>query len=197
MIASLKGIITSKRPDGIIVEVGGIGYHVSVPLCSLENIPENGGEIFLHTYTHVREDALQLYGFLSDEERKIFVSLLGINGIGPKLGLAILSGMPVKKFMEAVMNEDISLMVTIPGLGKKTASRLILELREKLPKISAHLEEGSAGSEAASALINLGYKKSFSEKAVEAAVKDGAGSIENIIKEALKYLTGTNKTAIF
>ena len=162
MIASLKGVIISKKPDGIIVEVGGIGYHVSIPLCSLGDIPENGGDIFLHTYTHVREDALQLYGFLSDEERKVFVSLLGINGIGPKLGLAILSGMSVKKFMEAVVNEDISSLLTIPGLGKKTASRLILELREKLPKISAHLKEGSAGSEAASALINLGYKKSFS-----------------------------------
>ncbi len=197
MIASLKGVIISKKPDGIIVEVGGIGYHVSIPLCSLGDIPENGGDIFLHTYTHVREDALQLNGFLSDEERKVFVSLLGINGIGPKLGLAILSGMSVKKFMEAVVNEDISSLLTIPGLGKKTASRLILELREKLPKVFAHSKEGSAGSEAVSALINLGYKKSLSEKAVETAVKNGADSIENIIKEALKYLTGTHKSSIF
>jgi Holliday junction DNA helicase RuvA len=197
LIASLKGVIISKKPEGIIVEVGGVGYHVSIPLCSLGNIPENGGDIFLHTYTHVREDALQLYGFLSDEERKVFVSLLGINGIGPKLGLAILSGMPVKKFMEAVMNEDITSLQTVPGLGKKTASRLILELREKLPKVSAYLKEGSAGSEAVSALINLGYKKSLSEKAVETAVKNGADSIENIIKEALKYLTGTHKSNIF
>ena len=136
MIASLKGIVSSKKPDGVIVEVGGIGYQVSVPLCTLCNIPDQGGEIFLNIYTHVREDALQLYGFLTEEERKVFVTLLGINGVGPKLGLAILSGMPVQRFMEAVMKEDVDLLTTIPGLGKKTASRLILELREKLPKIS-------------------------------------------------------------
>jgi Holliday junction DNA helicase RuvA len=189
LIASLKGVISSKRPDGIIVEVGGIGYHVSVPLCSLCNIPDNGAEVFLHTYTHVREDALQLYGFLSEEEKKVFVTLLGINGIGPKLGLAILSGMPVQKFMEAVLNEDLSLLATIPGLGKKTASRLILEIREKLPKMSATSVEGTAESDAVSALVNLGYKKSLSERAVEIAVKQGTDSVEGLIREALKYLT--------
>lgn len=187
MIASLKGIVSSKKPDGVIVEVGGIGYQVSVPLCSLCNIPDQGGEIFLNIYTHVREDALQLYGFLTEEERKVFVTLLGINGIGPKLGLAILSGMPVQRFMEAVMKEDVDLLTTIPGLGKKTASRLILELKEKLPKISDYSEEHFLG-DAVSALINLGYKRSFSEKAVEAAIKNGADSVENIIREALKYL---------
>ena len=190
MIASLKGIVSSKKPDGVIVEVGGIGYQVSVPLCSLCNIPDHGGEIFLNIYTHVREDALQLYGFLTEEERKVFVTLLGINGIGPKLGLAILSGMPVQRFMEAVMKEDVDLLTTIPGLGKKTASRLILELKEKLPKISDY-SEGHFLGDAVSALTNLGYKRSFSEKAVEAAIKNGADSVENIIREALKYLTNS------
>ncbi len=188
MIASLKGIVSSKRPEGVIIDVGGIGYHVSIPLCSLGNIPDAGGEIFLHTYTHVREDALQLYGFLSEEERKVFATLLGINGIGPKLGLTILSGMPVQRFMEAVANEDIPLLSSIPGLGKKTASRLILELREKLPKISVHSKD-KISDDAVSALINLGYRRSLSEKAVETALKNGADSIENMIKEALKYLT--------
>ena len=190
MIASLKGIVSSKKPDGVIVEVGGIGYQVSVPLCSLCNIPDHGGEIFLNIYTHVREDALQLYGFLTEEERKVFVTLLGINGIGPKLGLAILSGMPVQRFMEAVIKEDVDLLTTIPGLGKKTASRLILELKEKLPKISDY-SEGHFLGDAVSALTNLGYKRSFSEKAVEAAIKNGADSVENIIREALKYLTNS------
>jgi Holliday junction DNA helicase RuvA len=192
MIASLRGKVAVKNPDGIIVEVGGVGYHVSVPLCSLCNIPENGGEIFLHTYTHVREDALQLYGFLSAEERKVFVTLLGISGIGPKLGLAILSGMPVKRFMEAVISEDLPVLATIPGLGKKTASRLILELREKLPKMADPLKEGSAQNDAVSALVNLGYKKSLAERAVEAAVKDGGDTVEKLIKEALKYFTESN-----
>ena len=192
MIASLKGIVSSKKPDGVIVEVGGIGYQVSVPLCSLCNIPDQGGEIFLNIYTHVREDALQLYGFLTEEERKVFVTLLGINGIGPKLGLAILSGMPVQRFMEAVIKEDVDLLTTIPGLGKKTASRLILELKEKLPKISDY-SEGHFLGDAVSALTNLGYKRAFSEKAVEAAIKNGADSVENIIREALKYLTNGKK----
>jgi len=189
LIASLKGVVTSKKPDGVVVEVGGIGYQVSVPLCSLCNIPDPGGEIFLHTYTHVREDALQLYGFFSEEERKVFVTLLGVNGIGPKLALAILSGMHVERFMEAVINEDIPLLCTIPGLGKKTASRVILELREKLPKISEPSKEGTAGGDAVSALVNLGYKRSLSEKAVETAIKNGADSLEKIIREALKCLT--------
>jgi len=193
LIASLKGIVSSKKPDGVIVEVGGIGYHVAVPLCSLSNIPEPGGEVFLQTYTHVREDTLQLYGFLSEEEKKIFVTLIGINGIGPKLGLAILSGMSAQRFIEAVYNEDVSLLTTIPGLGKKTASRLILELKEKLPSSGTTFPSsrsfGTDAGDAISALINFGYKKSVSENAVEKAVTAGANSIEDIIKEALKNLT--------
>ncbi len=191
MIASLKGIVLSKNPERIIVEVGGVGYHVSVPLCSLGDIPEPGEAIFVYTYTHVREDVLQLFGFLSEEERKVFVTLIGVNGIGPKLGLAILSGMPVQRFAEAVYNEDMPLLATIPGLGKKTAARLILELKGKLPSIniggaySSSRIVGIAG-DAVSALVNLGYKKPLSEKAVETAVKSGANTIEDIIKEALK-----------
>ncbi len=193
MIASLKGIVLSKKPEGIVVEVGGIGYHVFVPLCSLGDIPEPGEAIFVYTYTHVREDALQLFGFLSEEERKLFVTLIGVNGIGPKLALTVLSGMPVQRFAEAVYSEDISLLTTIPGLGKKTAARLILELKGKLPSINiggvpSSLEDSTAG-DAVSALVNLGYKKSLSEKVVETAVKSGAITIEDIIKEALKYLT--------
>jgi Holliday junction DNA helicase RuvA len=191
LIASLKGIVSSKKPEGVIVDVGGIGYHVCVPLCSLSNIPDPGELVFLHTYTHVREDTLQLYGFLSEEEKKIFVMLIGINGIGPKLGLAILSGMPAQRFIEAVYNEDLSLLTTIPGLGKKTASRLILELREKLPSSSTitHSIEHLAADDAVSALTNFGYKKSISEEAVDKALASGADSIEDIIKEALKHFT--------
>ena len=164
-----------------------------IPLCSLGDIPDPGETVFLHTYTHVREDALQLFGFISEEERKVFTTLLGISGIGPKLGLAILSGMPAQRFIEAVSNEDVSLLSTIPGLGQKTAARVILELKGKLPSLKTDegliSEEFSAAEDAISALVNLGYKKSFSEKAVEKAVKSGTGSIEEIIREALKYLT--------
>lgn len=193
MIASLKGIIQSKRPEGIIVDVGGIGYRVAVPLCSLADIPDAGEQVFLHTYTHVREDALQLFGFLSEEERKVFTTLLGISGIGPKLGLAILSGMPVHRFVEAVSSEDVALLSTIPGLGSKTAARVVLELKGKLPALHGdgrHAPgQGTAAEDAVSALVNLGYKKPVSEKAVGTAIKGGAEALEDIIKEALRLLT--------
>ena len=193
MIASLNGTVLSKKPEGIIIDVSGIGYHVRIPLCSLGDIPGPGEKVFLHTYTHVREDALQLFGFLSEEERKVFTTLMGISGIGPKLGLAILSGMSVYRFIEAVSNEDVSLLSTIPGLGNKTSARVILELRGKLPSLEAdgqHVSaEKSATDDAISALVNLGYKRPSSEKAVDKAVKSGAEPIEHIIKEALKYLT--------
>lgn len=193
MIASLKGIVQSKRPEGVIIEVNGVGYRLSIPLGSLADIPEPGEKVFLHTYTHVREDALQLYGFLSEEERKVFTTLLGISGVGPKLGLAILSGMPVLRFIESVNNEDVTLLSTIPGLGKKTASRLILELKGKLPSMEPGGAYGSKGpsdaEDAVSALVNLGYRRPSAEKAVDNAVRGGRTAIEDIIKEALKYLT--------
>jgi Holliday junction DNA helicase RuvA len=193
LIASLKGTVLSKKPEGVIVDVSGIGYHVSLPLRSLADIPEQGETVFLHTYTHVREDALLLYGFISEEERKVFAILLNISGVGPKLALAILSGMPVQRFVESVQNEDVSMLSTIPGLGKKTVARLILELKGKLPSagrdktLSSH--KLSAAEDAISALVNLGYKRSLSENAVDKAVKHGSDSIEDIIREALKYLT--------
>ena len=193
MIASLKGIVQNKKPEGVVVDVNGIGYRVSIPLRSLSDIPDQGQTVFLHTYTHVREDALQLYGFVLEEERRVFATLIGISGIGPKLGLAILSGMPVSRFIETVDNEDVSLLTTIPGLGKKTAARLVLELKGKLPSLGigeASVSRGdTATDDAVSALVNLGYKKPSSEKAVGRAVKNGASAIEDIIREALKYLT--------
>ncbi len=193
MIASLKGTVLSKKPEGIIVDVSGVGYHVSIPLSSLGDIPDAGEAVYLHTYTHVREDALQLFGFLTEEERKVFTTLMGISGVGPKLGLAILSGMSVQRFTEAVHNEDVSLLAAIPGLGRKTASRLVLELKGKLPSAGAGAtashQESPAAEDAVSALINLGYNKSMSARAVDTAVKNGAKAIEDIIREALKYLT--------
>jgi Holliday junction DNA helicase RuvA len=197
LIASLKGVILSKKPEGVVIEVGGVGYHVCVPLCSLGDIPEPGNTIFLYTYTHVREDELKLFGFLSEEERKVFITLIGINGIGPKLALTILSGMSVSRFIEAIHNEDVSLLATIPGLGKKTAARLVLELKGRLPSIATKgtysVKETSETDDAISALVNLGYKKSLSEKAIERAIKNGATTIEDMIKEALKYLTESKK----
>ena len=192
MIASLKGIILSKKPDGVVVDVNGVGYHVSIPLCSFGDIPEKGDTVFFHTYTHVREDALQLFGFLSEDEKKVFTTLLGINGIGPKLGLTILSGMPVGRFVEAVNSENVSLLSTIPGLGAKTSARLVLELKGKLPSLhigeTIYSEEKTVAEDAVSALLNLGYKRQLAEKAVELSVKNGVTAIEGIIRETLNYL---------
>jgi Holliday junction DNA helicase RuvA len=193
MIASLKGSLQSKKPEGLVIDVSGVGYHVAIPLCNLADIPELGDTVFLHTYTHVREDALQLYGFITEEDRSVFTKLISISGIGPKLGLTILSGMPVDRFVETVSNEDVALLSTIPGLGKKTASKIILELKGKLPSLDS--DDGKTAKDhvhaddAISALVNLGYKKPVSEKAVQKGVSSGAESIEDIIREALKYLT--------
>jgi Holliday junction DNA helicase RuvA len=193
LIASLKGTVLSKKPDRIIVEVGGVGYSVAVPLRSLGEIPGEGSAVFMHTYTHVREDALQLFGFTSEDERRVFATLLGVTGVGPKLALAILSGMPVERFAEAIYGEDVDMLATIPGLGKKTASRLVLELKGKLQTFDAGTASLSQSSgiagDSISALVNLGYKRNLSEKAVETALKNGATAIEDIIKEALKSLT--------
>lgn len=191
MIASLKGVVLSKKPDRIIVEVGGVGYSVAVPLRSLGDIPGEGNAVFMYTYTHVREDALQLFGFTSEDERRVFATLLGVTGVGPKLALAILSGIPVERFVEAIYGEDVILLSSIPGLGKKTAARLVLELKGKLQALKgtdSFFQTGIAG-DSISALVNLGYKRHLSEKAVEKALKNGAAAIEDIIKEALKSLT--------
>ena len=193
MIASLKGSLQSKKPEGLVIDVSGVGYHVAIPLCNLADIPELGDTVFLHTYTHVREDALQLYGFITEEDRSVFTKLISISGIGPKLGLTILSGMPVDRFVETVSNEDVALLSTIPGLGKKTASKIILELKGKLPSLDSddgkRTKDHVHADDAISALVNLGYKKPVSEKAVQKGVSSGAESIEDIIREALKYLT--------
>ncbi|MDH4233447.1 MAG: Holliday junction branch migration protein RuvA, partial [Nitrospirota bacterium] len=128
MIGSLRGTVLARRPDNVIIEINGIGYQVNVPLNILANLPEEGKEVFLHIYTHVREDALQLFGFTSEDEKKIFTVLLGISGIGPKMALNVLSGLSYAEFLNAIDTEDVAMLCRIPGLGKKTAHRLILEL---------------------------------------------------------------------
>lgn len=187
MIGSLRGRLISKRPENIIIETGGVGYQVMVPINLLSMLPEEGGEVFLHIYTHVREDSLQLYGFLSEEEKRIFTTLLGITGIGPKMALNILSGFTVKDFMRAIDSEDVALLCRIPGLGKKTAHRLILELRERLVTKEA---KDSLYDDTLSALINLGYKRAEAVEALDRAYKGGYKGVEELLREALRFLTG-------
>jgi Holliday junction DNA helicase RuvA len=188
MIGSLRGILINKKPDNVIVEVGGVGYRVNIPINTMSALPEVGKDVFLHVYTHVREDILQLYGFTSEDEKKIFITLLGITGIGPKMALNILSGISYNDLLQAIETEDVAHLCRIPGLGKKTAHRLILELREKLPTAKETVDR--VFEDTLSALVNLGYKKSIAQESLEKAYKKGFDDIEGLLKEALKYLTG-------
>lgn len=192
MISSLKGRLLYKKPDNVVVEVHGVGYQVHIPVSLLAALPSEGAEVFLHIYTHVREDALQLYGFPSEEEKKVFTTLIGVTGVGPRMALNILSGISVNDFLKAINTEDVEKLCRIPGLGKKTAHRLILELREKLP--AAEGGRGRMFDDALSALTNLGYKRAEAQESLEVTIKKGYTQIEDLLKEALKYLTGGQKS---
>jgi Holliday junction DNA helicase RuvA len=187
MIGSLRGKLLHKAPDNILLDVNGVGYVISVPLNTLSGLPAEGHEVFLRIHTHVREDALQLFGFATDDEKRVFTTLLGITGVGPKMALNILSGIPHDDFLGAIQTEDIAMLCRIPGLGKKTAARLILELREKLP--SAVGVKDRIFDDALSALVNLGYKKNVAQDFLEKTYKKGHRDIEVLLKETLKLLT--------
>lgn len=189
MIGSLRGKLIVKRPDEVIVESSGVGYHVLVGMDTLSELPQEGSEVFLHVYTHVRDDAIELFGFASEDGKRVFKTLLGVSGIGPKVALSIVSSLPHDDFLKAVESEDIALLTRVPGLGKKTAHRLVLELRGKLPQKEQPRDR--AFEDAVSALVNLGYRKSDALGAVEKAYNKENEEIETLIKEALKLLTGS------
>lgn len=187
MIASLRGRIISKKFDGVIVDVNGVGYYVNVPLTLISMLPDEGKDIFLYIYTYVREDSIQLYGFYNEDEKRMFIDLLGISGIGPRLALNILSTIPVDKIQSAIDSEDIASLCRVPGLGKKTAHRLILELKGKLPSLEQRAD--ALFEDTLSALINLGYKRNIAKEALDKAYKNGHRDIESLLKESLRYLT--------
>jgi len=187
MIGSLRGKLLAKRPDNVIIETHGVGYQVHLPLNILSRLPHEGHEVFLHIYTHVREDALQLYGFQAEDEKRIFTTLLGITGIGPRMALNILSGLSLDEFLTALETEDVAMLCRIPGLGKKTAHRLILELREKLPAATGSKDR--AFDDTLSALVNLGYKRNIAQEFLEHAYKQGHTDIETLLRETLKLMS--------
>jgi len=189
MIGSLRGTVLVRRPDNVIIDVNGVGYQLQLPLNALADLPAEGKEVFLHIYTHVREDALQLFGFTYEDDKKIFMVLLGISGIGPKMALNILSGLSHEEFLNAIDTEDVAMLCRIPGLGKKTAQRLILELREKLPSSTGTKDR--IFEDTLSALMNLGYKRNIAQEFLEKSYKQGFNDIEGLLKETLKQLTGT------
>ena len=195
MIGFLRGRLLSKRPNRLIVEVNGVGYDVAVPLSTFYQVGEPDSEVRLRIHTHVREDALALFGFASELELEIFERLIAISGIGPKVALGVLSGIEPVELVHAIRTNDIGRLTAIPGVGKKTAERIGLELKDRLPA-GLVAEPGAAPGPAdglrgdvLSALLNLGYHRPLAERAVDNAI--GAGpeqSFERVLKQALREL---------
>jgi len=192
MIAQLAGVLAYKSPEHLIVDVQGVGYQVFVSLNAFYRLPDPGNRVQLLVHTHVREDALQLFGFLEPAERDLFLLLLAVSGIGPRLALNILSGTAATELAAAIEAGNVNRLVAIPGIGKKTAERLVVELRDKIAATrvgrTAAVGVPATGieAEAVSALVNLGYKRADAERAVKAAGAAGATDIESIIRTALK-----------
>jgi Holliday junction DNA helicase RuvA len=192
MIGSLKGKLAFKRTPLIIVECGGVGYEVETPMSTFLELPPTGNEIFLHTHLLVRDDAHSLFGFSTEEEKALFRLLLKVSGVGAKMGLAILSGMSVSDFERCVRYDDTAMLVKIPGVGKKTAERLIIEMRDKIEESPAHAIMAKAGAvvrdsrgEAVDALVALGYKPAEVKRLLaKLDIKDK--SAEDIIRLALR-----------
>ncbi|MBD3305564.1 Holliday junction branch migration protein RuvA [candidate division KSB3 bacterium] len=197
MIARLTGKLVVKNPDAVILDVGGVGYQVYIPLSTFYDLPERGDVLTLQIYTAMRENGLELYGFLTMQEKEVFKLLLGVSKIGPKLAQNILSGISSDELTTALVSGDILKLNAIPGIGKKTAERMILELKDKVPKAQATDQEtpalpGELLDDALSALLNLGYKRSVAERAVKRAMNEIGrdGNLEEIIRVSLKYLSG-------
>jgi holliday junction DNA helicase RuvA len=196
MIASLRGVLVEKHPNQAIVETGGVGYDVTIPVSTFTGLPNAGQEVRLRVHTHVREDALSLYGFLTQDEKALFEKLIGVSGIGPKLAVTILSGLAAPELINSIRRGEVDRLVRIPGIGKKTAERMVLELRDKLPAAAG--EEPAQPAAAAlsaidqdvlSALLNLGCARPAAENAVRKAKTAGApAEFEPLFRRALELV---------
>ncbi|MFN7947871.1 MAG: Holliday junction branch migration protein RuvA [Blastocatellia bacterium] len=202
MIAHITGKLMQKQPNSVIVDVGGVGYELIVPVSTFYELGDPGSDVSLRAYTYVREDALQLYGFRTEREKRLFLLLTSISGIGPKLAITILSGMSADELIPAIRTNDLARLVAIPGVGKKTAERLVVELRDKLAPLSTpELEQqfqSAAGTgmtpdalrdDLISGLLNLGWPKPAVEKAVTATLKEMPDAkFEVLLKQAMRKL---------
>jgi holliday junction DNA helicase RuvA len=200
MIGLLRGRLLEKRPNQVIVDVTGVGYLVAIPLSTFAALGELHGEVTLLIHTHVREDALSLYGFLSQREKHLFELLLGASGVGPSLALKILSGMNVEELVPAIRSGDLGRLTKIPGVGRKTAERMVLELRDKLETVAFEAEKPSPASPAGveadvkSALLNLGYDERAADAALsEAKHEAGAANFEKLLRVTLAALSAPQK----
>ena len=202
MIAFLRGVLLEKHPNQIIVDVSGVGYDVIIPVSTFSSLPEVGREVQLRILTHVREDALSLFGFLTSDEKLLFERLTSVTGIGPKLAITVLSGLPVRDLVGAIRGGAVEVLVRVPGIGKKTAERMVLELKDKLDLLSAMAPAMTAGGvkskssfsqaeeDVISALINFGSNRASSEAAVLKAKQEGAAAddFESLFRRALKLV---------
>jgi holliday junction DNA helicase RuvA len=197
MIGQLRGRLADKRPNQVLVDVGGVGYIVAVPLSTYAVLGELHTEVTLLIHTHVREDALSLYGFLSSREKHLFEMLLSASGVGPTLALKILSGMSAEELIPAIRGNDLGRLTKIPGVGRKTAERMVVELKDKLEAIAVAEQKPAVASPAGveadviSALINLGYDGRTAENAVSEGKREvGISNFEKLLKVSLQSLTG-------
>jgi len=195
MIAHLRGKLLAKHPNRAIVETGGVGYDVTISIPTFSALPGAGGEVALHIHTHVREDMIALYGFLRPAEKTLFEKLITVSGIGPKLAITILSGMAADEMVNAIRGNDIARLTRIPGIGKKTAERMVLELRDKLTvekagEIPATPSLSAVEQDVLSALMNLGYQQAAAEKTLAAVSRNGkTGPFDGLFREALAMLS--------
>ena len=196
MIARLEGTLTEKQPNRLIVDIGGVGFDINVPLSTFYAVGEPGSKVALRIHTHVREDALALFGFSSKLELNIFERLIGISGVGTRLALAVLSGLETQELVRAIRIADVARLIGIPGVGKKTAERIVLELRDKLPvtpegqakDVSSEDEAGGLRDDVMSALLNLGYHRALVERAVAEVMTKSTGDFEETLRQALRDL---------
>lgn len=198
MIAFLSGKLLEKQANSVIVDVGGVGYEVAIPLSTFYELGDIGTDVQLRIFTHVREDAIQLFGFRTNRERELYLKLISVQGIGAKSGIAMLSGMNADEIVSAIRNNDLARLTSIPGVGRKTAERLVVELRDKVGELSATSGAtaslspavgGDVFDDALSALVNLGYQRNAAEKVLLQALKDGAEmNVQKLLREALHRL---------
>jgi len=201
MIAFLTGKLLEKQANTVIVDVGGVGYEVTIPLSTFYELGEEGSDVSLRIYTHVREDAIQLFGFSTERERDLYLKLISVQGVGAKSGITMLSGMNADEIIDAIRKDNLAKLIAIPGVGRKTAERLVIELRDKVGELSAAAAAANTGSglktagesdafdDALSALVNLGYQRNAAEKAIQDIRRDGADqNVQKILRAALQRL---------
>jgi Holliday junction DNA helicase RuvA len=197
MIAQLRGRLVRKQPQEVVVDVGGVGYRVAIPLSTFYRLGELGSEVELLTHTQVREDVLALFGFLTAAEQALFERLIAVSGVGPRLAVSILSGIEAPELVTALKTSDVARLTRIPGVGRKTAERLVVELKDRMLGLEAAAAEPPAGAappsakdDLVSALVHLGYSRPEAERGAERALKDGEGRFEDLLRRSLRVLSG-------